>query len=383
MTSIPVAWLISIFALLLAAIVARQVRMPLLPRVFFSVGLISIVIVAGFVGVRFQFSDPAFIVLQPYVAAVTAPALWLGFHSLKTQDGVPDGGTVLVVAGTIAAAWLITAVPVPWTASAAVILVNLIYVVRLLILLRLPAERFVHISPQAQSTLRLCFLGCLAFLLLVLVIDASVLATGLAAGEARAMELLSDAAVFVVPVISLGVVAGLALAIGSDRKLEEKSQRGLPPLAEDQLIFDQLDALMAGATLFRDPELTVARLGRRLGVPARSVSIAVNRVTGENVSRYINLLRVQHAIHLLESTNLPVTDIMLESGFLSKSSFNTEFRRVAGNTPSDHRKSHRSGEAKEDKPAADRSGLNAPTTRAKHAASARPPKTQMRTKQGA
>lgn len=197
------------------------------------------------------------------------------------------------------------------------------------------------------------------------------------------MELLSDAAIFVVPVISLGFVAGLALAIGSDRKLEEKSHPDMPPLAEDQLIFDQLDTLMADATLFRDPELTVARLGRRLGVPARSVSSAVNRVTGENVSRYINHLRVQHATHLLESTNLPVTDVMLESGFLSKSSFNTEFRRIAGNTPSDHRKAHRSGRDKGARSAAERPDLNVPTPRSNHAASARPPKTRVQTKQRA
>ncbi len=361
MTSIPVAWLISIFALLLAAIVARQVRMPLLPRVFFCVGLISIVIVAGFVGVRFQFSDPAFIVLQPYVAAITAPTLWLGFHTITTQEGIPESRTVLIVFGTVIGAWLIIVLPAPWTASSAVILVNLIYSVRLFSLLRLPAERYVHMAPAAYSTLRISLVGCLAFLLLVLVIDASVLAIGLAAGEGRAMALLSDSAVVIVPLISLGVVASLAVALGADRKTEVIGQLGVAPLEEDRATFDRLNTLMEEATLFRDPELTVARLGRRLGVPARSVSSAVNRVTGENTSRYINQLRVQHAILLLETTNLPITDIMLESGFLSKSSFNTEFRRILGRTPSDHRKSHRSEQAEANKPAADRPDLNSRT----------------------
>lgn len=342
MTSIPVAWLISIFALLVAAIVARQVRMPLLPRVFFCVGMISIVIVAGFVGVRFQFSDPTFIVLQPYVAAITAPALWLGFHTLTTQTGVPKKRTVLMVLGTVVGAWLITVLPAPWTASAAVIFVNIFYSARLFSLLRIPAEHFVHIASEAHSTLRISLVGCLAFLVLVLVIDASVLAIGLAAGEARAMELLSDSAIVVVPLISLGVIASLAVALGAERRTEAVAQVGMPLLEEDRAVFDRLETLMDEATLFRDPEITVARLGRRLGVPARSVSSAVNRVTGENTSRYINRFRVQHAMELLESTNLPVTDIMLESGFLSKSSFNTEFRRVIGRTPSEHRKSHQS-----------------------------------------
>ncbi|MEO1407813.1 MAG: AraC family transcriptional regulator [Pseudomonadota bacterium] len=383
MTSIPMAWLISIFALLLAAIVARQVRMPLLPRVFFCVGLISIVIVAGFVGVRFQFSDPAFIVLQPYVAAITAPALWLGFHAMTTQEGSPESRTLLIVFGTVIGAWLITVLPAPWTASSAVILVNLIYSVRLFSLLRLPAEHYVHMAPEAHPTLRISLVGCLAFLLLVLLIDASVLATGLAAGEVRAMALLSDSAVIVVPLISLGVVAGMAVALGADRKGEGRGQLGVAPLEEDRVIYDRLNTLMDEATLFRDPELTVARLGRRLGVPARSVSSAVNRVTGENVSRYINLRRVQHAILLLETTNLPVTDVMLESGFLSKSSFNTEFRRITGRTPSEHRKSHRSGQADANIPAANLSDLKARTAQTDRTATVPLPKPRVQKRQGA
>lgn len=341
MTSIPVAWLISIFALMLAAIIVRQIRMPVHARVFFCIGLISIVIVAVFVGVRFQFSDPAFLFLQPYVSAVTAPALWLGFHSLTAQDGAPESDTLLILAGTVGAAWLFIALPAPWTASAAVIIVNLIYVMRLFSLLRLPAERFDHIAPPAYPTLRLCLFGCLAFLLLVLVIDSSVLVTGLAAGDDQAMVLLSDSAVIVVSVVLVGGVAGLARAVGADRGREDRTQTQMRPLEGDRALFDRLDAVMADAMLYRDPELSVARLGRRLGVPARSVSSAVNRVRGENVSRYINHLRVRHAIQLLESTNLPVTDVMLESGFLSKSSFNTEFRRITEKTPSEHRKSHR------------------------------------------
>ncbi|MDV7144858.1 helix-turn-helix domain-containing protein [Tropicimonas sp. TH_r6] len=341
MASIPVAWLLSIFALLLVAIVARQVRMPVFARTSFGVALISIAIVAVFVGVRFQFSDPVFIVLQPYLAAVTAPAFWLGFHALTTQNGVPNSGAVRVAASIVALAWIIIAVPYPWTASVAVILVNTIYAVRLLGLLRLPSERFVHIAPQADPALRTALGGCLAFITLVVIIDASVLITGMAAGEARAMALLSDAAFLAVATISLGVVTGLALVIGSDRQTEDEAQSIARPLDEDRAIFEKLDVLMAEANLFQDPEITVARLGRRLGVPARSVSSAVNRVTGENTSRYINGLRVQHAVHLLESTTLPVTDVMLESGFISKSSFNTEFRRITGQTPSGHRKSHR------------------------------------------
>ena len=347
MTSIPVAWLISVFALLLVAILARQVRMPVVSRLSFCAGLLSIVVVAVFVGVRFQFSDPAFIGLQPYLAAFTAPALWLGFHTLTTQTGGPGPKTLPVLACILVGTWAVIALPFAWSASVAIILVNAIFAARLVPLLRLPGERFVHIAPQSYGTLRIALLGCLAFLSLVLMIDTSVLITGLAASEARALQLLSDAAVMVVAVISLGVLVVLALAFSTDRESDVPDPAEAGPMEEDRAVYARLERVMAEATLFRDPELTVARLGRRLGVPARAVSSAVNRVTGENTSRYINRLRVEHARHLLESTNLPVTDVMLESGFLSKSSFNTEFRRIAGTTPSEHRKSHRSAPMEE------------------------------------
>lgn len=51
----------------------------------------------------------------------------------------------------------------------------------------------------------------------------------------------------------------------------------------------------------------------------------------------VNNHRVEHAMQLLESTNLPVTEIMLQSGFQSIRSFNMVFRNLTGKTPSEYR----------------------------------------------
>ncbi len=346
MTSIPVAWLISFLALLLAAITLRQERMPAIARMSFGVGMVSVAVVAVFVGVRFLFAAPAIVVFQPYFAALTAPALWLGFHVLTIQSGVPKRIVLLALAGTIVTVWGITSLPGPSSPSIAIIFINTLFAVRMFSFFRLPSDRFVHVSPQRLPTLRSALVGCLVFLLLLIVTDVSVLVTELAAGEVRAMALLSNAAAAVVVTVSVGVLVGLSLAFGVGNQIEDEAREDAQPLDEDRTVFAQLEALMEEASLFRDPDITVARLGRRLGVPARSVSSAVNRVTGENTSRYINGLRVQHAIRLLEQTSLPVTDVMLESGFTSKSNFNTEFRRIVGKTPSDHRKSQELGALK-------------------------------------
>lgn len=49
---------------------------------------------------------------------------------------------------------------------------------------------------------------------------------------------------------------------------------------------------------------------------------------------YINNLRIQHAVSLIkENRSLKLTEIMLESGYLSEASFFRNFKRIMGCTP--------------------------------------------------
>ena len=96
--------------------------------------------------------------------------------------------------------------------------------------------------------------------------------------------------------------------------------------------------LMREKELFRDPDLTLNRLARRAGIPARQISGAVNRVQGRNVSQMVNEYRIAEAKRLLRENDLAVTQVMLESGFQTKSNFNREFLRATGMTPSDYRR---------------------------------------------
>ena len=105
------------------------------------------------------------------------------------------------------------------------------------------------------------------------------------------------------------------------------------PTEEDAALIARLEALMQAERLHLDPDLTLARLARRLHVPIKQLSVAINRMTGENVSRYVNGYRVQAACTVLQKGET-VTEAMLASGFNTKSNFNREFSRVMGQTPS-------------------------------------------------
>lgn len=81
-------------------------------------------------------------------------------------------------------------------------------------------------------------------------------------------------------------------------------------------------------------EARINRLARRLGVPDRRVSNAINRAHSMNVSQFVNTFRIKDACDLLCQTDQSVLQISMSVGFTSKSNFNREFVRITGKTPS-------------------------------------------------
>ncbi|WP_425039256.1 helix-turn-helix domain-containing protein [Primorskyibacter sp. S187A] len=134
----------------------------------------------------------------------------------------------------------------------------------------------------------------------------------------------------------VGMLSGNPAASGTAGEATAQSTAPPPPpetSQEDVEIVAALEAFLRREPMHLDPNLTLARLARRLHLPEKRLSTAVNRATGANVSRYINSWRIRHACGLIEAGR-SVTDAMLESGFNTKSNFNREFLRETGVAPS-------------------------------------------------
>jgi len=140
--------------------------------------------------------------------------------------------------------------------------------------------------------------------------------------------------------VMLLIIGGLSLSSSLVADAPEE-----PDLPEKQIsdadvqIFEKLQNLMSTQQLYLNPDLTLSQLSRRMLVPAKQLSGAINRVTGENVSRYINAARIAAAQKALAEGET-VTSAMLSSGFNTKSNFNREFLRVSGKSPSEWLASH-------------------------------------------
>lgn len=114
---------------------------------------------------------------------------------------------------------------------------------------------------------------------------------------------------------------------------DQTQEQALEP-ALDHDLFKRVDDVIQREALYLDPDLTLDRLSRKLRVPAKQLSAAINAHSGENVSRYINALRIAAACALLRDGQT-VTQAMFEAGFNTKSNFNREFSRIMKMTPTE------------------------------------------------
>jgi AraC-like DNA-binding protein len=84
-------------------------------------------------------------------------------------------------------------------------------------------------------------------------------------------------------------------------------------------------------------QLSLAQISRVAAMSPEAFSRYFKRVTGRNVSVFLNELRIDHAGRLLRETPRRVTDIAAAAGFPTLSNFNRRFRKRTGCTPRAYR----------------------------------------------
>jgi AraC-like DNA-binding protein len=96
-------------------------------------------------------------------------------------------------------------------------------------------------------------------------------------------------------------------------------------------LLSRLDYLMTKEKLFKDMELTLARLSAQLMVTPHQLSEIFSECLKVNFRTYLNDHRVREAEQLLiKRPEDSILDIAFESGFNSKASFNDNFARKTG-----------------------------------------------------
>jgi AraC-like DNA-binding protein len=89
---------------------------------------------------------------------------------------------------------------------------------------------------------------------------------------------------------------------------------------------------------YLNSELTIKELSEQLSIPSRYLSQLLNETFKQNFFDFINRFRVEEAkTQLGVFKNKSILQIAFESGFNSKTAFNTAFKKYSGETPSQYR----------------------------------------------
>ncbi|RZM71487.1 AraC family transcriptional regulator [Pseudoalteromonas rubra] len=103
----------------------------------------------------------------------------------------------------------------------------------------------------------------------------------------------------------------------------------------------KLTHLLDEERLFTDPDMSLPRLARRLGVSHTKLSQFLNQHYSCNFNQYLNRYRVEYAQGLLcQQQNLTMDHVAELCGFNASSTFYTAFKKYSGQTPSQFRASN-------------------------------------------
>lgn len=122
---------------------------------------------------------------------------------------------------------------------------------------------------------------------------------------------------------------------------QEKYLKSRLPQEMVDRIHSELTRVMAEEKLYTDPELTLSDLSKRLDVHPNNLSQVINLVEEKNFYDYVNLFRVAAFEKLLagaDSQKYTLLSLAFECGFNSKASFNRNFKKYRGITPTEYQK---------------------------------------------
>ena len=101
----------------------------------------------------------------------------------------------------------------------------------------------------------------------------------------------------------------------------------------------KLRQAFAQERLFLDPGMSLKKLAEKMRVHPNYLSQIIN-AKGQSFSSFINGYRIEEARKLLldpHKRDRSILNIAYDTGFYSKSVFNTAFKRITGQTPSQFR----------------------------------------------
>lgn len=335
MISIPVSFLLAALFFVLGLVTLSWRALPVPARSLFFLLFLLMALESSLVGARFAFETHRFLPLQRVLPVWIAPSAYLSFAVLTGP--LDKKRRTIVLNGLVALAVTAVIFMLPPPSGYVDVLIAgtfIAYTAALVSIWVRGADVFCEMPTGLMPLLHKLLAVAVAAMTATLVIDALI-----AVFFARQMENAAAVTVSLVSLLTLiAAVGGTVFSLSGRGGRRSDGADSSEDEAEWHALVERAQEVLTGQGLYRDSGLTLTRLARRVGVPDRHLSNAVNRCLGISVSQFVNQVRLEEAARLLTATGEPVSVIQQQVGFLTRSNFYREFQKHFGEAPGIYRK---------------------------------------------
>jgi AraC-like DNA-binding protein len=319
-------------AFVLAIYLATGSGMPKTSRRLLSASMLTIAVLNLLMLLQISDPDRAILLIKPGLAVAFPALLFLHIATVTRAKQNLQLGDAIHIVGPLAAIALRMAPGSGPTLDVLIFLLHLFYVGLIAWVTRHAASSFANLGTPLSVMLDRWRRLVLLFLTIGILLDILI-----------ALEVDNDDGAFSHPWVF--ALVGILLVLGFSSLLVASLHRK-GPLAwvgnryrqhnpEHGALIARLEDKLLLDRIFLDPNLTLSRFSRRVGLPVRDVSTAINDNRSCNYNQWLNKFRIEEAQRMMrDDPERGVTEVMYSSGFQNKSTFNAAFRSLTGESPS-------------------------------------------------
>ena len=139
-----------------------------------------------------------------------------------------------------------------------------------------------------------------------------------------------------------GVFTGIYSDMQLVQKMLKEPESSIKLSGESLQLIKKIKDHMVEEEPYLDSSLSMQELAGQVNMKVKDLSLLINHTLNQHFFDFVNQYRINKASEILsnpENKQVTVLEVLYEVGFNSKSSFNTTFKKLTGQTPTQFRKS--------------------------------------------
>jgi AraC-like DNA-binding protein len=207
-------------------------------------------------------------------------------------------------------------------------------------------KQFVEVKKwllELTSMMSLLYIGSVILVLYVSIYKITILndsAILLSSVLMSASMLVLGIKLLIKPLILYGIpYLSTKLIVKKETADQDNTEQQKEKLLKDFPEWDLINKKIIADKIYQQQDLNIETLAYQLKISSRELSFLINYNTKNNIKNYINTLRVNHVINLLNNNSaelVTIESIGKEAGFGSRSSFFLVFKSQIGCTPTEY-----------------------------------------------